>query len=188
MHCEASTQVPVWGRRGAAPACQPHMRQRWRAAQPPPPCARKLDAALRSSPRRPTPAPPRQIFNFALSNSFTTVDLDRLQFPAQYKARRCCCVGVVGLVGLAGKIFPSAVPARLLELLRPHIRCCLRCLGAHPAVPSSPPPLPTRRSTMFACGRTRARATWVAPRGTSPQSSTWPATGTCTWSRSRTRL
>jgi beta-glucanase (GH16 family) len=25
------------------------------------------------------------IFNFAMSNSFTAVDIDRLQFPAQYK-------------------------------------------------------------------------------------------------------
>lgn len=28
-----------------------------------------------------------QIFNFAMSNSFTAVDIDRLQFPAQYKVR-----------------------------------------------------------------------------------------------------
>lgn len=35
----------------------------------------------------PSPVPPAQIFNFAMSNSFTSVDFDRLQFPAQYKVR-----------------------------------------------------------------------------------------------------
>lgn len=44
----------------------------------------------------PCPVPPAQIFNFAMSNSFTSVDFDRLQFPAQYKVGAadldCSCV------------------------------------------------------------------------------------------------
>lgn len=36
-------------------------------------------------PSHSTLPPLPQIFNFAMSNSFTAVDFDRLQFPAQYK-------------------------------------------------------------------------------------------------------
>ena len=55
-------------------------------------CSATLDCVPRPLSHLPPlsclPMSPPQIFNFAMSNSFTSVDFDRLEFPSQYKVGR----------------------------------------------------------------------------------------------------